>query len=74
MSRPTLAGDAVAHHGGSGRLAPGVRPPLSRMERVSSAIAYHHRVYLRTWRPGEPCSEAKWWDSWSLAGDTVPPP
>ena len=50
MTSPTLAGDAVAHHGGSGRLAPGVRPPLSRMERVSSAIAYHHRVYLRTWR------------------------
>ena len=50
MSSPTLAEDAVAHPGGSGRLTPGVRPPLSRGERVSSAIAYHHRVYLRTWR------------------------
>jgi hypothetical protein len=31
-------------------------------------------VYLRTWRPGKPCTEATWWDAWSLAGDTVPPP
>ena len=50
MSTPVLAGDAVARHGGSGRLTPGVRPPQSRLERVSAAITYHHRVYLRTWR------------------------
>ena len=50
MSTPILAGDAVAHPGGSGRLTPGVRPPQSRLERVSAAVAYHHRVYLRTWR------------------------
>jgi lipooligosaccharide transport system permease protein len=50
MSTPILAGDAVVRHGGSGRLAPGVRRPQSRLERVSAAVAYHHRVYLRTWR------------------------
>lgn len=50
MSVPILAGDAVARHGGSGRLTPGVRRPQTRVERVSAAIAYHHRVYLRTWR------------------------
>ena len=50
MSTPILAGAAVAPHGGSGRLTPGVRRPQSRLERVSAAITYHHRVYLRTWR------------------------
>jgi len=24
-------------------------------------------VYLRTWRPGKPCSAAKWADSWRMA-------
>lgn len=50
MSVPILAGDAVARHGGSGRLTTGERRPLTRLERVSAAIGYHHRVYLRTWR------------------------
>lgn len=50
MSVPVLAGDAVARHGGSGRLTPGARRPQTRPERVWVAIGYHHRVYLRTWR------------------------
>ena len=50
MSVPVLAGDAVARHGGSGRLTPGARRPQTRLERVWAAIGYHHRVYLRTWR------------------------
>lgn len=50
MSTPTRAGDTVAPQGGSGRLVPGARRPLSGVERVSAAVGYHHRVYLRTWR------------------------
>lgn len=34
----------------SSRLTAGVRRPQSLLERVSAALAYHHRVYLRTWR------------------------
>lgn len=50
MSTPVLAGGSVSPPGGSGRLTPGVRRPQSWPERVSAAIGYHHRVYLRTWR------------------------
>jgi lipooligosaccharide transport system permease protein len=34
----------------SGRLVAGLRPPLTRPERVLAAMGHHLRVYRRTWR------------------------
>lgn len=40
---------------------------LSDQAPLPGDVVAGREVYLRTWRPGKPCSAAKWWETWSLA-------